>query len=115
MVIKSVFVLVLIAAANVVKDYLESQHESVHGGFEIAKIKMKLQERELELKYKTERKPREFEIKKLELGTRKLQIKHGQNSGDLVSRHFYASRNIRLVPLFNENCNKYELAKRCFL
>jgi hypothetical protein len=87
-VIKELVVSALVAAEYLAEDDLESLRESAQGDFEIAKMKLKLQERELELKYQADREHREFELKRLELETQKLQIEHGQHSGDLASRNF---------------------------
>ena len=83
------------------EDY-ETLHKSDQSDLELAKLKLHFQERELELRYQSEREEREFELRKIELETRKLQIEHDPISVGTSSPNFDVARNIRLVPRFNE-------------
>jgi hypothetical protein len=70
------------------------------GMYELEKAKLRLAERELELKYQAEQEARHIRMRELDLEMRKLNMESGYSNEPKVSSD--VSKFIRLVPKFSE-------------
>ena len=87
---------------NTVQATLELEKYKLHIKERELELKFQGEREELQLKYQGEREEREFKLRELELQNARLQAERSPRQSVSTDPFFNVSRNIRLVPNFNE-------------